>query len=407
MMYKILSLFSVLIFTLEVSAAVKRPPQFVMLAFDGSKDVGFWKESQAFADATATNQPDADGKDAPGFLRFTYFASGVYFIADNTKEIYVEPAKGAGKSAIGFGGTTANLKPRVEQMAKAMEAEHEIASHGNAHYDASAYTEAQWDKEFDQFEVLMKNAWKGKAQGWKNKAGSSIGADQADKEPKNWVSYFENDVIGFRAPLLGVGNGLWPALVKHKFAYDTSRVDKMNYWPKKVNGIWNFPLSGLKIVGSGKNTLSMDYNFYFTQSKGVAGPANKFKTYEDEMYNTYIEYFKNNYNGNRAPVHIGHHFSKWNGGAYWKAMQRFASKVCNQPEVRCVTYKELAKFMDATTKDPNLVAAYQKGDFEKSTVVVKGLTDSRSLAQELSDDEMEEVRKSASDHFKAHQEDYH
>lgn len=383
-----------LLATSFAQAKVNRPPQFVLLAFDGSKDIGFWEESRQFASGVATHDEQGDTT-----ARYTYFASGVYFISDATKNNYVEPSKGAGKSAIGFGGTVANLKPRVKQMAAAMAEGHEIASHANAHFDGSAYTEAQWDSEHDQFEVFMKNAWRGAAEGWKNKAGQSIGADNKKEEPAEWVSYFENEVVGFRAPLLGVGNGLWPSLKKHKFTYDTSRVDKMNYWPKKINDIWNFPLAGLTIVGSGKKTLSMDYNFYFADSKGVAGPAAQHKKYEDQMYSTYIEYFKNNYNGNRAPVHIGHHFSKWNGGAYWKAMQRFANKVCGQPEVRCVTYKELAQFMDSQTDAT--IAAYQKGDFEKSTVVVQGLT-GPSLAKEVSDEDLEVLRKMANKHFKYH-----
>jgi hypothetical protein len=82
------------------------------------------------------------------------------------------------------------------------------------------------------------------------------------------------------------------------------------------------------------------------------------------MLETYLQYFDSNYNGNRAPLHIGHHFSLWNGGAYWEAMKEFALTVCKKPEVVCGTYKELADFMDKTP--PETVRAYREGRFAKA-----------------------------------------
>ena len=69
----------------------------------------------------------------------------------------------------------------------------------------------------------------------------------------------------------------------------------------------------------------------------------------------------------RAPSHVGHHFAQWNGGAYWKAMQRFARAVCNSKtysDVQCASYPELVKFMDDHGSE---ITAYQKGDFDKAT----------------------------------------
>jgi hypothetical protein len=81
------------------------------------------------------------------------------------------------------------------------------------------------------------------------------------------------------------------------------------------------------------------------------------------MIDTYRKYFADNYYGNRAPVHIGHHFSKWNGGAYWNAMKTFAKEVCAKPEVKCVTYKELAAFLE--TRTPDQLKDYKNGAFPK------------------------------------------
>jgi peptidoglycan/xylan/chitin deacetylase (PgdA/CDA1 family) len=356
---------------------VKRPDQYVLLSFDGSKSVPFWKESRQYA--------------ADNDIKFTYFASGVYFLAAADKNNYVEPQQGKGKSAIGFGGTKTDIQPRIEQVHLAMEDGHELGSHANSHFNGAAYTRAQWNSEFKQFADLMSNVW--------DYAGVS------KKEPTGWKSYFQNEVVGFRAPQLGVGTGLWGAMQDNSFMYDCSRVDKMSYWPtKKINGIWDFPLVGLTIAGTTKKTLSMDYNFYVGQSKGVDGPASKFQEYEDQMYNTYIGYFRNNYYGNRAPMHIGHHFSKWNGGAYWKAMQRFATEVCSQPEVKCVTYKELVDFV---TENEANIAAYQKTDFDKM-IKPGGLDDKlSSTVKELTDTQLEELRLGAGAHFNAHEGEEH
>ena len=65
-----------------------KPPQFVMLAFDGSKNVAFWEASRQFAKENN--------------VKFTYFASGVYFLTQDDAQQYLEPKRGRGKSAIGF-----------------------------------------------------------------------------------------------------------------------------------------------------------------------------------------------------------------------------------------------------------------------------------------------------------------
>jgi hypothetical protein len=72
-------------------AKVPTPPQFVLLAFDGSNEVEFWKATRQFA--------------ASAEVRFTYFISGVFFLLDADKNIYVDPAGRNGKSNIGFGGS--------------------------------------------------------------------------------------------------------------------------------------------------------------------------------------------------------------------------------------------------------------------------------------------------------------
>ncbi len=316
---------------------VQRPPQFVLLAFDGSYNNAFWGESREFAKANN--------------LKFTYFVNPVYYVARPKNmscvngQPYKAPDHGPGSSAIGWGDNSDDIKLRLEHTAMAHREGNEIASHAVGHWDGSRWTEEGWTSEFDQFNTMLFNS-----------------ARIAGIPAVN-LGFAQEDIVGFRAPQLGHSPGLYKTLAKKDFSYDTSKSGAPNYWPQKIGGIWNFPLAQLRIANTGKSTLSMDYNFYIADSKGVNDPNTaNYATYERNMVETYMAYFQNNYYGNRAPVHIGHHFSKWNGGAYWKAMQTFAKRVCGLPEVKCVTYKELATFMEANS---SRISDLQAGNFPK------------------------------------------
>jgi hypothetical protein len=301
-----------------------RPPQFVVFAFDGSLMLNRWADTRDFAS-------QMERSTAPDF-HFTYFLSATYFLENSRKTEYHGPHHAPGASDIGFGGTTDAIKARIEQVHLAEHEGHEMGSHLCGHFDGSSWSAADWMQDFQSFVDLTKSFLD------------------------------EKEVVGFRAPYLATSKGLYTTLAAMHYRYDTSQTAEMGYWPEKRGGIWNFPLADLVIAGTAKKTLSMDYNFYASQSHEKPDPANA-DLYEKQMYETYLNYFNHNYGGNRAPLHIGHHFSLWNGGAYWKAEQRFVREVCGKPEVKCVTYKELADFMD--TLDPATLAAYRKGAFPK------------------------------------------
>ena len=88
--------------------------------------------------------------------------------------------------------------------------------------------------------------------------------------------------------------------------------------------------------------------------------------YREQMLTTYLDYFKSNYAGNRAPLHIGHHFVDFQDGAYREALKSFARIVCGMPEVRCVTYGALADFLDGLK--PDELSAYRTGAFPHAAV---------------------------------------
>jgi hypothetical protein len=324
-----------------------------MFAFDGSLNLDFWEASRGFV-----NQMKASGKP----LQFTYFMSGPYFISEPQKMLYYAPHHGYGHSAIGFGGVPSHIPTRLAEVNKAYQEGNEMGSHANSHYnggssdsDGERWNLDDWTLEFNQFWHFIFDAL------------AVNGVKAAPGQPETGYLFDRSEVVGFRAPLLGTNNDMYTVLQANGFKYDTSKDDDPDYWPRKNKlGIWNFPLADLVISETGKKTLSMDYNFYITQSGGNEDVANK-ETYKRQMLATYLKYFQDNYNGNRAPVNIGHHFMQFNGGAYWEAMQEVAAQVCGMPEVRCVTYKTYMNWLDSLT--PEALSAYRNGRFPKAAPV--------------------------------------
>lgn len=363
------------------------PPQFVMLAFDGSFSLDFWKESRAFAQkARESRRP----------LNWTYFISGVYWIHEGNYALYVPPHKQAaypsraamqadvrkrlveannmnipketrkaarrGWSDIGFGNDVNDVAERIRQVNLAALEDHEIASHANGHFvagssrsDSRKWNYQQWLSEFDQFTDLIFNAYENN--GLANNSNYSTGN-----------AFVKQDIVGFRAPTLDTNLAMFQVLADSGFTYDTSGknsgAETPTKWPEKNSlGTWMFPLGHIQIVGTSKKTASMDYNFFVMQSREKEDKANK-DFYRDQMYDSYMKYFNDNYYGNRAPIHIGHHFSKWNGGAYWEAMQRFAWEVCGKPQVRCVTYKEYVAWLESQSQSK--LAAFGAGAFPQT-----------------------------------------
>ncbi|MBX2996792.1 MAG: hypothetical protein KF681_18380 [Bdellovibrionaceae bacterium] len=335
------------------TAAPDRPPQYVLLAFDGSKDINFWNESTAFADTVKTDEGRAN-------VRFTYFINPVYYVEHANRKEYVTPGLNRTVSCIGWSEPTNSFRERIQATGRAFKAGHEIGSHANAHCDQAGtdpgdpmyghpWSEDDWRSEFDQFNKLIFNIF------------------AVNKQKAEPIPFSQSDIVGFRAPKLSVTNGLWPTLKRFGFRYDTSKSASPTYWPQKMSwGGWNFPLAEIKIAGTNRRTFSMDFNWLTYHSGGVTKPGlteEERLRFKNQMLDSYKYYFKINYFGGRAPIHIGHHFSKWNKGAYWEAMKDFTKFVCNKPEVKCVTYKEYADWLDGLA--PQKYEFYRSGQFEK------------------------------------------
>jgi peptidoglycan/xylan/chitin deacetylase (PgdA/CDA1 family) len=314
--------------------AAERPPQFVMLAFDNCTELDRWQDLAAFA---AEMNRDGDR------LHFTFFVSGINFIEDANRNTYEGPGQRRGYSRINFGGSAEDVRKRVGYVNEFAAHGHEMASHAVGHFDGARWSEAQWVQEFHSYRDILDNAGPNGA-----RASASKLAFPAVK------------VIGFRAPYLAAGSGLYAALKRDGFRYDTSGSSFSNQWPQKIDGLWRFNLARLRIDGIGRNALSMDYNFFVAQSRATVD-ARRAEMFREQMLATYLDYFRANYTGNRAPLHIGHHFEAYQGGVYNEALKDFARRVCGLPEVKCAAYGELADYMDRQT--PDTLAAFAAGDF--------------------------------------------
>jgi hypothetical protein len=314
--------------------AVERPPQFVVMAFDNCTELERWKELSEFA-AEMNRSGDP--------VHFTFFVSGINFLADDKAGLYQPPNRRRGASQIGFGGTPEDVAQRVAYINDLYRNGHEIASHAVGHFDGRGWSAADWTQEFSSFRELLTNV------------AANNGLDSAVK-----FAFPPSEVIGFRAPYLDTSPGLYVALKDNAFRYDTSGDNFPENWPEKIGDLWRFNLVQLKLADSGRRALSMDYNFLAAQSGGVVDRARR-DAFREEMLQTYLAYFRSNYAGDRAPLNIGHHFFDYQDGAYREALETFARMVCGLPEVRCATYAELADFMDRL--DVPTLEAYRNGDF--------------------------------------------
>lgn len=406
----------------EANSNLERPPQYVAISFDGSYNNTMWNRILNFSDSVKDSTPAK----FTFFISGVYFLKrmskpqknypnpqnsfndgcssyssckyrGGYW---NTHRYYVLPKmiQGStkrnvrGYSAIGFGDYNDDIVQRIANVNKAYKRGHEIGSHANAHVngDTFKWSKSDWDKEFDQFTDILYNYGS-----INNISQTTLGVNQTDSEKRRLLSLYrsndtmkvpERELKGFRAPQLGSGPIVggeptsFPSLDDHSYTYDASMIRKSWIWPKKEynSDIYVMPLASLKIIkrdannrpyNSGSRVPSMDYNFYFKQTGAKPIPNSdpaknkKLRKFEQEVVDTYQDYFDKNYFGNRAPVHIGHHFSTWNNGIYWKALQRFIKNNCGKPEVKCVTYKELEKYLDE--KGPSKVVQFEKGNFPK------------------------------------------
>jgi hypothetical protein len=285
----------------------KRPPQFVVVSFDGSGGARLLRYWRRIGDAT--------------HARFTFFVSGVYLLDWAHHGRYDPPGFPRGTSAIGFAPSRRWVAAMRRELALAYRDGDEIGTHYNGHFcgpgGVGTWSAADWSRELAEFDSLLFH-----------------GAPA--------LPFGRREIVGGRTPCLeGDLATLYPVLARAGFRYDASTQALLGAWPEKRSGIWTFPLLELPFTGHTFRVVGMDYNLMANQLDESPSQI------ESETYRTLWNAFLAEYRGHRAPLSIGYHFETWESWAYVHALRRFLSQACSRPAVRCTTYRQLAEWLDA------------------------------------------------------------
>ena len=304
---------------LEQKAAPLRPPQFVVVSFDGAGGESMWTYWRAVA--------------RRAHAHFTFFVSGAYLVDWAHRDRYRPPRHARGSSAIGFALPTGDLTVArtLRGIAAGYRDGHEIGTHFNGHFcgpgGVNDWTAADWRSELEQFYALL------------FRAGRKL-------------PFGRGEIVGDRTPCLeGDLSALYPVLRQHGFRYDASRTAPLGQWPRRELGLWSFPLLEIPFIGHTFRVVSMDYNLFANQLSLSPDRI------ERQTYRSLWNAFRVGYLGNRAPLSLGQHFETWESWAYDHTLTRFLLAACRLPEVRCVSFREL------DSVPPARLGRYRTGHF--------------------------------------------
>lgn len=303
-------------------------PQFVVFSFDGSKSLSMWKDTMDFSSSLRNNG-------AP--LSFTYFINAVYFLSGDDRFTYTPPQREKGSSNIGFAESVDDINGRVSMINKALKDGHEIGSHTAGHFDGTFWNENEWSSEFNSFNWIL--------------AGTDQRLSKYGKKSDSLLLNLDT-VKGFRAPLLGINHNLYKVLNKSDFRYDASKIFSSATWPvKDKEGIWQFPLNTVYFNNDpSRGVLGMDYSMYVVQTGAqdtLTAGTPEWNSALNDVKKAWLGYFNRSYEGDKAPISIANHFSRWNDGLYWSAVKDVALEICGKPDVYCGTYRDLYMYLDA------------------------------------------------------------
>jgi len=307
-----------------------RPPQFVLVSFDGAVDpelLARWEQVAATAPA-----------------HLTFFLSAVYLLGHDVTTTYKGPGHAAGASAIGFapnqsGAPDADfLRKAVAGLQATQVKGNEVGNHFGGHWcgkgGVDTWKPADWAAELDQVENLVGNV----------DANNNL-------VPPVGVPYNPLAVAGARTPCLeGNKDALYPILKARGYRYDASTTRQLTAWPHQKDGLWVYGFPTVTFPGLPKPMIAVDYSI----SANVDGDAirkeltpARAKEVSGDVLNGYLAAFDSLYYGNRAPLEVSNHFNHSDHEAYNDAVAELMKTVCNKPEVQCVTYTEATNWLDA------------------------------------------------------------
>ncbi|MGZ2360484.1 hypothetical protein LRE75_28040 [Streptomyces sp. 372A] len=308
----------------------QKPPQFVVFSWDGAGE-----DSQRLFSHFREVGKKYDAA-------MTYFLSGVYLLPEGKRAQYDPPKHNAGASDIGFNDTE-GIRDTLTQLRGAWQDGNEIGTHFNGHFcgkdgGVGTWSVEEWKSEISQAKSFVK--------GWKTN-------DPVLKDERALPFDYDKELVGGRTPCLEGQKNMVAAARTMGFRYDSSGVNDQ-VWPRKKNGVWDLSMQLVPVPGRDFETLSMDYNFMFNQSGTTQGDPDKHEYWGNQMRDGLLQAFDRAYDSNRAPLIIGNHFESWNGGTYMRAIEQTIAVVCTKKDVRCVSFRQLADWLDA--QDPATLA---------------------------------------------------
>ncbi|MFF0535832.1 polysaccharide deacetylase family protein [Streptomyces coelicoflavus] len=307
----------------------QKPPQFVVFSWDGAGEDS-QKLFSHFREVAKENN-----------ATMTFFLSGVYMLPTEKRDLYSPPQHSPGRSDIGFNDEQ-GIADTVKQLRLAWQEGNEIGTHFNGHFcgangGVGEWSVEEWKEEIKQAKQFVKT--------WK----TNTGMKNAAPLPFD----YDKELIGARTPCLEGQKNFVKAASQMGFRYDSSGVNNQ-VWPAKKEGLWDLSMQLVPFPGHSYEQLTMDYNYMVNQSgSATQGDPAKREFWGDQMRDSLLKGFERAYDGNRAPLIIGNHFESWNGGTYMRAVEEVVETVCNKEEVRCVSFRQLADWLDA--QDPKVL----------------------------------------------------
>lgn len=318
----------------ERMAAGAKPPQFVVVSWDGAAELPsgllsrFRKVSQ----------------DVGGAM--TLFLSGIYVIPETQRKQYRPPGRAPGTSDISF-LTEASVRRTIQGIGESWKEGHEIGTHFNGHFcgpsGVKKFSQADWQAEIDEAYRLVQN--------WRTLTGY--------KDLPALPFDYKTELVGGRTPCLEGRTNLLPVAKRLGWRYDSSGTRRQTWPTRDSHGLWDVSMPSIPFQGK-REVISMDYNFMYQFNKGnvSAGSAAERQAWKKTVIDSLLAGFDRAYGGNRAPYVIGNHFEQWNGGIYMDAVETAMREIARRPEVRFVSFRQLLDWMEA--QDPAVLAAMQK-----------------------------------------------
>ncbi|WP_240970497.1 polysaccharide deacetylase family protein [Actinacidiphila epipremni] len=342
----------------------EQPPQFVVFSWDGAvqDDRHLMSYIREFG--------ERDG------AAMTYFVSGTSLLPAGRQDLYAAPRHPRGTSDTGLPADRGVVADTVREMRLAWADGSEIGTNFNAHFcgaDGGA-ADAAGDAAGDS----GGSAASGDSTGTADSADSASGTWTADewageiRQARDFTQQWKTDtgltgldplpfdyakgVVGGRPPCLSDPAGLPAAAKAAGFRYLADPTAQPQVWPSQVDGLWHFPEQEVPVPGRDVETPASDQGFLSVQSgtpaTGAQDPEQN-AAWSRQMHDGLIAGFQRAYDGNRAPLVVAGHLESWNGSAYLKAVEDTVREVCGKPDVRCVSFKQLADWLDL--QDPQVL----------------------------------------------------